>query len=1061
MGLSFFNEVHSMSLGAGTQATSKSRHSPDGDALAMPATDHKTLGPSRPLSHERDVVILDLGAPATNEPAVGDRSVAPVRVNFQLWPVPIIVIGHNTLSYAMHAQMSNPTVAVVTDYLQQATSSGEQTISVNRTYPLDSVISVLKGDDCIIVIRDESTLVALNDSEAVQARVNCYKAAIQRAQRGVSGSGGTVYIAPVGGGGSVIAGHLRDMCAEEFQEDPLLEMLTDVHSGRSTNEIVELIQDGTVAGFQIGDGISVRLEGIPLTDQVRREKILAQYRLAIRMAECAAMRTGGKVTVYPCGRDGLQIAMMLGELHRVDASNREGVQFIKRSTRIVPGSGLFLCSLNGERYKTITQLRKDLFEPDRCQDPAMDSPARYETREACLSFLQSLIKIIDPDLRNPTGQTREAQLLFVDPETQKVRESRMFDHTVRKNLQFLHDYLAEHFNQDVWPLQKDEIRRRISSFIDSLLVDCHPIAHVDDPSNQNQVALYAALLRGEGCDINLVEGHDTPETPVNLGRFVTEENGQRHFRYSDGVDDATRRAAEDIFRLYPRALESAWFCMCVPTRRLTEDFHLPGYRQAFGDPEDKSVIVLFGTPGGDQYEVVTRVGPFNPDSWKDRRSERVIELLKKFTPNVLTELVHFAKGWQVRLYNRLLQGAGMEGFNPKAGRDIPPFESDGCVETRRYILGKRLDRIRRDTLTMEQVKAFLRLLGPVSVANFLAQRPVFPLREILLVESDAARVPSVIMPIGTSETFCGSVCSGISSQTYRSNIAPLYGAHIASWIVAFEYGSCGHSLSEPEKLDCAKELIEIWGRSFLTSYKRAVAERIDISNQFDGIRSLECQLIASYGEIPTEFSLAQHLPLTERLMDLNEHEIKNVANTLSKCAGAYLLKFRQLLKPPDNFTDYSKVDELNQVILGVISDHLLTRLDRLSGFIDGWEIDFSRFSIQERIWLWNLVDVCVWFSEMTDDKELLKDIVQKLFAAAVGNNGSVSTVIQVTEGLEPPMRPGLARVEKFYAAVQGLTYRCLTETDPERRNEYIIAVKIASFNLLNFRERAARPPPTS
>jgi hypothetical protein len=952
--------------------------------------------------------------------------------------------------------MSDPTVAVVTDYLQQATSSGEQTISAHSTSPRDSVISVLKGDDCIIVIKDESPHVALNDPEAVQARVNCYKVAIQRAQRGVSGSGGTVYIAPVGEYGRVIAGHLRDICAEALQGDPLPEMLTDVHSGRSTNDIVGLIQDSTVAGFQIGDGISVRLEGISLTDPARREEILAQYRLAIRMAECAARRTGGKVTVNPCGKEGLQIAMMLGELHRVDASNREGVQLIKRSTQIIPGIGLFLCSLTGTRYKTITQLRKDLFEPDRCQDPDIDSPARYETREACLSFLQSLIEIIDPNRRNSTGQTREAQLLFVDLKTQQVSESPMFDHTVRNNLQLLHDSLAEDFNQDVWPLQKDEIRRRISSFIDSLLVKCHPIAHVDDPSNQKQVALYAALLRGEGCDINLVEGHDTPETPVNLGRFVTDEkNGERHFRYSDDVDDATRRSAEDIFRLYPKARESAWFCMCVPTRRLTEDFHLPGYRQAFGDPEDTSVIVLFGTPGGDQYEVVTRVDPFNPDSWKDRRSERVKELLTKFTPEVLTELVHFAKGWQVRLYNRLLQAAGMEGFNPEAGRDIPPFESHGRVETRRYILGKRLDRIRRDTLTMEQVKAFLRLLGPVSVANFLAQRPSFPLREILLVESDAARVPSVIMPIGTSETFCDSARSEKSSQRYLLQIAPLYAAHIASWIVAFEYGSCGHSLSEPEKLDCANELIAIWRRSFLTSYNRAVAGRSDISNDFDAIRSSERKLIASHSEIPTEFSLAQHLPLTERLTDLTEYEINNVADTLSTCAKTYLSKFRHLLKPPDNFTDYSKVDELNQVILGVISDHLLTRLKLLTCYIEGWAIDFSRFSIQERIWLWNLVDVCVWFSEVIRDKELLKGIVQKLFVAAVANNGSVSTVIQATEGLEPPMRPGLARVEKFYAAVQGLTYCCLTEPDPERRNQYILAVKRASFNLLNFRERPA------
>ncbi len=825
------------------------------------------------------------------------------------------------------------------------------------------------------------------------------------------------------------------------------------------------IQDATatlelnkVDGFRDGNDLSVRIEDrtkdLDFNDRAAMAALVEKYRRAVAIADHEVQKTGGTVTIKPIGEFGLMIAKILGELSRVSNSNQSGEQFIKRANQPL-SQGRFFCSEAGTRFKSIEQFRNDLFAP-RAQtgENASNLPPRFEDRATCRVFLKELAKFVDPAFRNNAGRgRREAQFLLIDPASRLINDSVSTAKKISDGLNTLATTLENEFpNSRTWAANLETVRTRLETFVHSLEARTYPLFHNDDLKNPEYVRIVAQCLRGDAGELEYNDDVHTPHKPLIVGRFISDEHGRRLWLFDSQVTPEVRALVEHVFRVRPEATLADWLCVLKPTEPLTHDHHPPGYVKDFGDEEDNSYLACFGAAGGDEYREVFREDAFAPSTWLRRNTTRVKQLLKKFVPDELTNFVHTFKDWQSILYNRVLQLADPESYMP-----IPAFKRAFNFLTRPLLGGKRIDLLNRGTMPFEQIAAILKKLGPIAVTNFITQRPVLSLRELLMGSLGPNYVPYFMRSIGVSESFSDALGAHGKTSLYERKAIHLYGTHVASWIAAYVNGNYATDLTESKKRAAVDELLDCWTTSFTSAYHNVVKGGFSTKDARDAYTSMKATLTRQGKTLPPEFDLTQHLSISEHLATKKPHQISRLADLIRLEAESMLRKYELLMQPPKKTNPSCEIKQsLINTIYALVSNHYATgQAHKVEQLIDMRRIRFSQFDLQARDWLLSLAGACLRLLETSERAERSEhdsflQQVKILKHAALNPHSNEEKFLNDVAQLRSALNLDNSSTKQFYRALQGLHALWSSSEDGATQEQIRIAVAEASGNMIKF-----------
>jgi hypothetical protein len=374
-----------------------------------------------------------------------------------------------------------------------------------------------------------------------------------------------------------------------------------------------------------------------------------------------------------------------------------------------------------------------------------------------------------------------------------------------------------------------------------------------------------------------------------------------------------------------------------------------------------------------------------------------------------------------------------------ASLSVPPFEPIqvsperrlGDFFKRQLIDGERLDRLSKFEMSREQMEYALEWIGKLMAVNFLAQRPAFPLHELLSVSEE--KEGGYVRSIGASNSFCNAINVRDVSEALEKG-AILYGTHLATWIMSLRLGAYGESLPVSDEVD--RCLIS----SCLSSFKRAYDQIVEhAQTQFIPIAYQTMQPGKTpprlLNEVP-EWDIGRNVPLTMKLLKLDTSEraaflrsVQAVTLQMCDCIGRVCAEpWRgEALAAEEVFRLRKEREQLIDRVYSLVGNHLSAdSFGPTKEVLSGRVIDFSRYSLEERCWLLTVIDVELWLTEVHDDVER-----GPLWCTASDSVTERRFVDVVREEFWHACFSE-KRTKDFYQAVHGLE-RVFTN-DPERRS---------------------------
>lgn len=866
---------------------------------------------------------------------------------------------------------------------------------------------------------------------------------------------GPLKILAIGSNASEYGIHIRinekvqELVKQSNQASPVL-------PGVTSSELNTIMQAPYVAGFRYGPNILVRIEDKPEWwrngDEVGYLKLCERYREAVEMAKCYAHSRGGTVQIQVGDDFGISITKTINALHLVSREQHSDERFLKRSRQYLP-EGTFYYSLRGTRYKSIEQFERDLFgtKPIMSDLPEECFP-RYKNRDACLSYLSKASVLMHPSRRNQASSNkREAQFLLLHPGTETLVSEDDSKGKYEILLGTLHKQLANlSSSQEDWITNIDKAESLLRRFSKQLKDHCALIGHTDDYNNPRWIEIVSSILNGSSelhiDKIALGNSFHTPLEALDAVFSEVDSNGVRRYALRADLPTSQREIIGKALQLHPEAHRAHWFTVCQPKIPLTEVELTPSEIKKYEDYEDDSLVILYGSIHDKETRLVARTDPFHEETWRARRTDKVAELLRNFSPSELTSLAHRFKNWQSVLFNRLLH-ASSQGES----RALPPFEVRGKHLIREFLDGKVCSRMDRNKLPFETISEVMRLLGPVCASYYLAQRPTFAFHELLLDGTETSGGKLSLLPIGTSETFCNRRIIRQTPPRYREDAASLYGAHVASWIASFLHGRDAAHLNLYERKMAQNELLSIWGNSFRDSLLAATRADLGLEEIRRDYQGLIKEFHLTGRDIPSDFNFLTFLPFTKKLLASSASEIDHTVEGFMLNAKDFSEVFNRLIGPPNDGSSFEERERLNIAIYSILNNHLNTEYaKRVERFLYNRIVDLDRCSISERECLINLFNVTTRLSEIVGTSRGLHQSAQALVEAALKEGVSAKEFCSTIKTLPSNIRLSHAQAESFYTAIRGLASIYLRADHPDERERMVHYTSTVTCGLINF-----------
>lgn len=823
---------------------------------------------------------------------------------------------------------------------------------------------------------------------------------------------------------------------------------------KNNSEYASLIpqEKDYVAGYEDGKDIIISVR-VPIYDPneakykhiTERELITTlkeKYRKAFLVANSIATSRGGQVTFETTTSADNRCVMMLGELHRLvplsSSSLISAKQYIKKCTETIAGGEIYAAPW-GSRFKSATQIEKSL--------KLIDKPLEL------LEYITGMHHTLSPERTSLTAGVQEAVFLVINPNDGNFNESfevhsRLYDQLTNiKDL--IHENIDRLSQQWIDTNSKNNVKTTIEHFVAEMRAINHQSFRYDNLNDPNFTRKLNKLLRGHEEVIKVEEKFTTAIKALDIGRF--DENGI--FIFSREATEEQKAIVRFVLENYSEhALD--WLSLCVPLTPLTPEHRPSQFIKLFGNPEDKSYILLFGRCSELDEQIVIRLHPFGRSYWERRiaqlesdpaTTQLAAQLTKIGSVNLVKLMNNYHKA-QVRMYNRLAYSS-ISNFD----YEVPPFEPHEIVvngqiediQMRPGIPGINLFPKKRIAMQAEEFLKFGTKLGVVSVPNHSAQRPNVSLHELLVVKSDNKGHPEKISSIGTSESFSNSF-GAKSANDYLEIITPLYGGHLASWLATFRYGEVGSLLDLHE--------IRAIEREFLQNFKAAFVERYNEIKQRKDFGQSECareyeELTKSIGvPVPDVFNPVKHIGITEELLELDPELI---ADDVIASARDLLYCYTNVVEDIKNKDEEGcpiadrKEDLINSVCT-LISNHCCNkesfktiRYKLLSG-----SFDYTEFSMTERQHLLTVADISALLVKVAPNS------TEDIYRLALETGSAEEFVLRMNVKYGDALFQEMA-AKTFHSAINGLKKDFSESEDMQLKERLQRAVKMASFGTLN------------
>ncbi len=860
------------------------------------------------------------------------------------------------------------------------------------------------------------------------------------------------------------------------------------HFPRSTPDGV--LNDNMVCGFIDGNNYIIRIEdhsrlisrigdpsnGNRAADRVELDGLLRMYEKAIEINAQAARDTGGEIVLLLMGENTearLIIPKMLGRLHQTALQPLlPGPSFIRKSIqRINAGEVLYAES---QRMRFITP----------SQTEGMQKLLEDPNPEVFLRAMTELQDMLIPK----AGKKVEARFLVVDPITESPIQAGQHENSVRTLFTDLVRSAINY--RDHWSEGIQRLKGELQGIASVQRAHTHPKLAYEDLTDAEYVRIMCNILRTGGKEIDFGKGFSTPLKAVEIGYFKTYPDGTRQFSHSFDPPErlVTRGPCDPIngqivnwaMKNVPGAPTADWLALCKPEIALTFDHHPSAFVNAFGDIQEKSYVVLVGNVGEPEQRIVVRENQYGESMWKLRQTEKVEKLLKQATPRELTYLVELFQNSQNDLCQTLSRIAGSrhsteaEQFKAILRKDIEDADlpyRDGDLMYRRFYDGERLDLVHLTEWTRAQIEGGLVAIGEVIAKSIIKQSPSLDFSGLVITKRDPdTGAPLELLSLSSSETFCNSLRLK-DKNTYLRMVESLYASHVATWIESFFIGEYGGAIPASDRPRVRAELRDTFLESFQETLLRITSpvSRAEFSAKLSEIkenyvrvrREFRATALAAEEvrrlnpilakepsvshEVPTVLDMPRTFGFTEELLAMTEDEIDDYVRDLSHAIDVQCKQYEDILgltgAPVSAASsdmaatdgEYSAVRtwELQEDVLFAVysltNNHFsadkFARIDRV---ISAKEFDLAPYSLQEKIWLFNFIDVAAWLDEIKfpHSEELLNAATQEVNA---------KSFLKVVNEQYPGSNLPAQSLSGFYHAVFGLLNLKDTEGDTSRK----------------------------
>lgn len=769
-------------------------------------------------------------------------------------------------------------------------------------------------------------------------------------------------------------------------------------------------------------------------DRKELQRHLDMYAEAIEInAQAARDCPNSQIVLLLMGEqrdDRLVIPKMLGRLHQTSLQRMlPGPTFIKDAVQVIQAGKVYYSESQRIRFISPdqTEAMTKLLEES---DPSVFMRAMYELKE----------------MLRPTDPRRkvEARFLVIDPDTESPVESGAQEQHIRTLFDDL--IVTAEMCQATWDQDKARLAGEIQGIASIQRKYTHESLRYDDLSDPEFVRIMFNILRTGGKSVDFGEGFSTPLKAVDVGHFQVYQDGTREFVHSS-LEQTDGRIVAWAMKNVPGAKNADWLCLCKPEIPLTFDHHPSAFVSAFGDLPERSFVVLVGNVGEPEQRIVVRENQYRVESWSLRQTEKVGRLRGPYTDRSLTDLVALFQASQNDLCQTLSKIAHSkysieaEPFKPilRSHLDDTPDSKyqDGDLMYRRFYDGERLDLARLSEWTKAQIEGGLVAMGEVVAKSVIKQSPSLDFSSLVISQKDEkSGVPSQILSLSSSETFCNSLHLK-DRNTYLRMVESLYASHVATWIESFLVGEHGANIPTEAHATVRRELREVFLSSFRDTFTAMTspesraefsAKIAEIKENYSRVRK---EWRSTRGDLPTILDMPRTLAFTEELLAMSGDEIEDYIDDLRHAIDVHCEQNERILRST-TYTEVAGTDmattngERNAVKTSALKEDVLLavysltnnhfsadKFARIDRVISGKEFDLTPYSLQEKIWLFNFIDVAAWLDEIkfAQSADLLHAATEKVNVEAFMN--------EVSEKFPGSNLPTQS-LRGFYHAVYGL-----------------------------------------